>query len=157
MITSVFDEKTNTVRFDLAEPPEPQAETAQLEQVSSLRNVVKFEVMGLPLGAAGGVAVADYLIDRFLSERLAQWGAFGELGLAWVIKTYGAKFLGKGLADAAALVFTYEAIRETVTGWIDGVWPAGTAKGAVRQAQNVASQTQARAQQQGYYDRILRR
>ena len=108
-----------------ADAPVATPEPAHMEQITgALRGVTEFEIMGLPLGVAGTVALVDYLKDRFLSTQLAQWGALGTLGLAWVVKSYGKGILGTKVADAAALLLTYEAIRDTVAGWIDGVWPA---------------------------------
>ena len=148
-----------------ANAPVATPEDAHMEQragvAGALRGVTEFEIMGLPLGVAGTVALLDYVKDRFLSRQLAQWGALGTLGLAWAIKNYGKGLVGSRAADAAALVLTYEAIRDTVASWIDGVWPASVSQqmsggGGVTMSQVVSEAERVAESQSRRYGRAFR-
>lgn len=160
MTKAFYDTKTNqwwTETEDTALVPTQAEAPAEMRQFAgALKGLANFDPMGLPLGAAGAVSVVDYVKDRLLGERLAQWGALGGLGVAWAVKNYGKGVLGTRIADATALLLTYEAIRDTVGAWLDSVWPAQQAQ-AADMAQGVANRAQASQRQPGYYERILAR
>ena len=132
---------------ETAEPEPVVAPVAAMEQGGVFGGIARADVMGLPLGVAGIAAVGDFVLDKLLGERLATWGALGQLGAAFVVKSYGKRFLGAPTADAMAFVLTYEALRETVQTWLESVWPAPAAP--VEQRRRSPSPQHAGAQQAG--------
>ena len=133
----------------------PSTETTETKPVAAMEQggvfggIARAEVMGLPLGVAGIAAVGDFVLDKLLGERLATWGALGQLGAAFVVKSYGKRFLGAPTADAMAFILTYEALRETVQSWLESVWPAPAAPAPAEQHRRSPSPQHAGAQQAG--------
>lgn len=106
-------------------------QTANLEASASgfLNGIVKTEVSGIPVGAAAAGAALTIIVDRLVIRKLdkdGKWGVWANLGAAFVIKKYAGKFLGTQAADVTALLLTYEAVADWVTGLIDKVIPAAT-------------------------------
>jgi hypothetical protein len=143
-----FDETTNKYLIET-----PTIEGADMEQAGVLRGITSLEVMGLPLGVAGVTALVDFFVDKLAGEKLAGWGALGQLGLAYMVKQYGARFVGSQVADAFALLVTYDVVQATVQSWLGGVWPGAQApvsqspmrqSQAVHQAQKVAETAMSR-------------
>ena len=123
---------------------------ANLEQAGVLGGFAKTEIMGIPIGGAViGVAMSsliDALVARFGGQAAFLSGTMGKLILAWVTKQWGSRWLGKDVANAAAFVFTIDA----VSGWVEqlmgnllGAFSAkqttpGQRGGVLDQAQKVA-------------------
>ena len=155
----IFDETKN--QYVLTDEDPVENPRAELEQVKALGGIAKLDVMGLPLGAVAAGTGLAFVVDRLIGERLATWGPVANLAVALGVKQFGTQYLGKGVADATAFVLTYEAIADTIQGWIESVWPVTPveqgrhSRGVVAQAEQAARH--ATSQQTGYYDRILRR
>jgi len=123
-----FDEETGKYIVEEAEVTTlATTATAEMEATASgiLSGVTRFEVMGLPLGSvAAGTGIA-FVVDRLIGTRLAGWGPLGNLAVAFAVKRFGSKFLGSGVTDAAAFILVYEALADTIQGWLSGVIPGG--------------------------------
>lgn len=96
------------------------ADPAKLEQAGMLEGIGKTEIMGVPIGGAAiGVAISsllDALVARFAPGQAGfMSGTMGKLLLAYVTKSYLSRWLGTRTADAAAFVFTIDAI----SGWVE--------------------------------------
>lgn len=119
--TLSFNEQTKQYEREVLEP-----ETAEMEQKKLLGGLTRFDVMGLPVGeVAVGTGVA-VLFDRVIIARLdpqQKWGMFANLAAAWALKNYGARFIGSGAASAGSFILVYEALADTVQGWMNRVIP----------------------------------
>jgi len=129
---------------------------------SMLNKLADFEIMKIPVGTAVGAGFAAVfateLIDGFLIKQTTQIKGMVKIGAAAAIAGFGRKYIGNKLALAAALLMTFDAIRDLtpLDAWaakgaskISGFLPkAGLADVSNRRAD---VQIQANRVQQDYY------
>ena len=151
-----FDEATNKWVASSEVPDNQlamaQDKVAEMGQAGMLAGLTKFEVAGIPIGAAaagGALAfVVDYAFDRFLPTFT---GSIANLVAAWAVMNFGSRWVGRDVAKYAATFLAYEAVRDMIEppiaralGSIGGPPPIPppppVAQGysAVQQAQSVA-------------------
>ena len=124
----------------------PEVDPAKLQQAGMLEGVARTEIMGVPIGGAAiGVAlssVVDSLVARFAPGQAGfMTGTMGKLLLAYVTKTWLSRWVGSKTADAAAFVFTIDAIGgwvEQLLGGVLGTVTQSSGGSVLRQAEKVA-------------------
>ena len=125
----VFDPKAGEYVLDESTRPLPAPEPKPMEMEQSatgfLSNIAKTKVFDLELGTAVVGAAGGMLIDRFIMDRFVPsgWGTVGNLAVALAAAKFLPKFLGRPAANAISLVLTYEAIADTIHGWVESFLP----------------------------------
>jgi hypothetical protein len=135
----------SNVEIDKIMGPKP---VANLENtgIAALDKITNMEIAGIPVGAAALGAGLVIVLDRFVIAKLDpqnKWGIWANIGLAFVAKKWGAKYIGDKTADVVALLLTYEAVADYVTQLINKVMPptatATAQQGVLHQAATVAN------------------
>ena len=164
----VFDPKVGEYVIDQTIKPatQPKADDMELEQSATgfLSGIARSKVFDLDLGAAAVGAAGGVLIDRLIMERFMPggWGAVGNLAVAWAAAKFLPRFLGKPAANAISFALTYEAIADTVQGWVEGFLPGGGTMPAqqspgFQQSRGSGSYSQKGAVTDDYYNFALAR
>ncbi len=171
---TIEKQKDGTWTLKLAHDPtiEDKADVELASSSGFLDGITRTEVAGVPIGSAVVGGALAILVDRVIVTYLdkeGKWGMWANLAGAFAIKKWGSKWLGANAANAAALFLVYEAVADTVSGFIDGVWPKPAAAAG---QQNLASEydrgyaggLHAQGLEQpmptvtgGYYDKGMRR